>query len=324
MTKMRFALLTGLLVAGGAAAYGLLQVPRLQDPPRSKVDRLTDADSDLLPVTPRPAGADDLLPVESKGTPRDELLDPFADDGKLDLAERRRRLAEKADKHASPGITGSFSFDLSIGYQAVVPEAGTVQSYYLLNASRGDIGMDRDAIERMANGPASSDDASLDFQVMTNAGNLYAYTTSSDAGRVAMTLHKQGGGLGRDFGAFEGGDFFEDNFKRTGKVRDIGRNLSNKPYRSVEYAGIAPDSGKPMTVWLATPDFEVDFYAASYMGIGVVPLPKAGVQKLVTRMEGEGATFELRYVMRKRQTFSGAGYQDMSALMGAYWRGARN
>jgi hypothetical protein len=50
MTKMRFALLTGLLVAGGAAAYGLLQVPRLQDPPRSKVDRLTDADSDLLPV----------------------------------------------------------------------------------------------------------------------------------------------------------------------------------------------------------------------------------------------------------------------------------
>ena len=39
MTTMRFALLTGLLVAGGAA-YGMLQVPRLQDPPKAKVDAL--------------------------------------------------------------------------------------------------------------------------------------------------------------------------------------------------------------------------------------------------------------------------------------------
>ena len=48
------------------------------------------------------------------------------------------------------------------------------------------------------------------------------------------------------------------------------------------------------------------------MGLGIVPLPKAGVQKLVTRMEGAGATFELSYVMRRRQAFSGAGYKDMS------------
>ena len=335
MTTMRFALLTGLLVAGGGAAYGMLQVPRLQDPPKAKVDRLTDADSDLLPVKPKGAGADDLLPVEpkgagkddllpvkSKGTPKDELLDPFADDNKPDAAERRRRLGSKAGKHPAPGINTNFSFDMVLGYQALVPGTGMVQSYYLLNSRQGHIGMDRGAIESMAQASAASDEASLDFQVITNTGNLYAYTTSSEMGRVAMTLHKEGGGLGRDFDALEGGDWFETTFKPTGKVRDIGRGLSNKPYRSVEYAGVDPNSGKPLKVWLANPDFEVDFYSVSYMGVGIVPLPKAGVQKLVTRMEGDRATFELSYVMRKQQTFSGAGYKDMSALMGAYGRGA--
>ena len=228
MTTMRFALLTGLLVAGGAAAYGMLQVPRLQDPPKAKVDRLTDADSDLLPVKPKGAGADDLLPVKSKGTPKDELLDPFADDNKPDAAERRRRLGSKAGKHPAPGINTNFSFDMVLGYQALVPGTGMVQSYYLLNSRQGHIGMDRGAIESMAQASAASDEASLDFQVITNTGNLYAYTTSSEMGRVAMTLHKEGG----------------------------------------------------------------------------------------------GATFELSYVMRKQQTFSGAGYKDMSALMGAYGRGA--
>ena len=123
------------------------------------------------------------------------------------------------------------------------------------------------------------------------------------------------GASGRDFEAFAAGDWFESSFKPTGKVRDIGMSLSNRGYRSAEYAGIEPESGTPMKLWLADPDFEVDFYAASYMGLGIVPLPKAGVQKLVTRMEGAGATFELSYVMRRRQAFSGAGYKDMSRYM---------
>lgn len=323
MTRSRWMMAAGLLLAGGAAAYGLTQVPILQDPPKPKVERLGAADDDLLPVKPKVGDpVDDLLPIEPKGTPRDELLDPFADDGKPDLAERRRRLADKAGKHASPGINGSFAFDLVFGYQAMVPEAGLVQSYYLLDSRHGHVGMDRGAIESMANAPAAGDGATLDFQILTSVADHYSYMTTSEMGPVAMSVRSGESPIGRDFGAFEAGDWFEDSFKPTGKVRDIGRNLSNAPYRSVEYAGVDPESGTPLKVWLAAPDFEVDFYAVSYMGIGVVPLPKAGVQKLVTRMEGAGATFELSYVMRKRQSFSGTRYKDMSKMMETYTRGA--
>ena len=104
-------------------------------------------------------------------------------------------------------------------------------------------------------------------------------------------------------------------------MRDIGSDLRGGKYRSTEYAGTNPETGKPLRIWLATPDFEVAFYAAAYMGTGVVALPKANVQRLVTRMEGEGAVFEISYVMRKSQRFSGAGYKDFSAVMAGY--GAR-
>ena len=127
--------------------------------------------------------------------------------------------------------------------------------------------------------------------------------------------------LGRDLNAFMAGDWFENDFKPTGKVRDIGSDLRGGKYRSTEYAGTNPETGKPLRIWLATPDFEVAFYAAAYMGTGVVALPKANVQRLVTRMEGEGAVFEISYVMRKSQRFSGAGYKDFSAVMAGY--GAR-
>ena len=324
MTTPRWMLAAGLLLAGGAAAYGLVQVPILQDAPKPKVERITDADEDLLPVESKGTRQDDLLPVESKGKPKDELLDLFADDDTQDAAERKRRLAAKAGKHASPGINSGFSFDLAIGYHALVPEAGLVQSYYLVDSRHGHVGMDRGAIESMANAQATGEGATVDFQVLTSTADHYTYMTTSEMGPVAMSVRSGESPIGRDFEAFAAGDWFEDSFKPTGNVRDIGRNLSNAPYRSVEYAGVDPESGTPLKVWLATPDFDVGFYAVSYMGVGIVPLPKAGVQKLVTRTEGAGATFELSYVMRKPQTFDGARYKDMSQMMEAYSRGAAN
>ena len=313
MAKLRWVLAAGLLLAGGAAAYGLAQVPILQDAPKPKVDRLTDADDDLLPVKPKQEAGDGLL---------DPYPDKDAKANKDGDGKQGRSLAAKAGKHASPGINAAFGFDLVFGYHAQVPEAGFIQSYFLLDSRRGHVGLDRGALESMGNMSASTSDGSFDFQVMTNSGEIYAYTTSREAGKVAMTLRAGEGAVGRDLDAYMSGDWFESSFKPTGQVRDIGMDLSNKPYRSVEYSGIDPESGTPLKLWLAKPDFEVDFYGASYMGVGIVPLPKADVQKLVTRMEGAGAVFELSYVMRKRKTFSGASYQDMSTLMGAYGRSA--
>ncbi len=308
MKHSRMALVAGMVMAGGALAYGATKVPLLQDGPKPKVERLTDADDDLLPVKPR-AGkpGDDLLPVEPR-KPGDASKPG-------DAATPKKPLSGKAGKHESPGINASFAFDLVVGYQARVPEAGVVQSYFLLDSAHGHVGLDRGAIESMANMSVSSSEGTFDFQVMTNAGDFYGYATGREAGPIAMRLHSGEGAVGRDFEALAAGDWFESTFKPTGQVRDIGMSLSNRGYRSTEYAGIEPESGTPLKLWLADPDFEVDFYAASYMGLGIVPLPKAGVQKLVTRMEGAGATFELSYVMRKRQTFSGAGYKDMSHYM---------
>ena len=209
-----------------------------------------------------------------------------------------------------------------LGYHAQIPQAGLVQSYFLLDSRRGHIGQDRGAIQSMANLSTWGEDGTVDFMAMTNSGDIYSYITSREAGRVAMSATGSQGALGRDFDALAAGDWLETTFKPTGQVRGIGQSLSNRPYRSVEYAGIDPDSGTALKIWLADPDFDVDFYAATYMGVGIIPLPKAGVQKLITRMEGQGATFELSYVMRKRQSFSGAPYQDMSAVMKAYTRGA--
>ena len=296
------------LMAAGALAYGATKVPLLQEPPKPRVDRITDADDDLLPVKPR-AGKpeDELLPVEPRK--------PGDGSKPGDAARPKKPLSGKAGKHESPGVNASFAFDLVVGYLALVPEGGMRQSYYLLDSAHGHIGPDRGAIEGMANMSASSSEGTFDFQVMTNAGDFYGYATGREAGRIVTRFDAGMGASGRDFEAFAAGDWFESSFKPTGKVRDIGMSLSNRGYRSAEYAGIEPESGTPMKLWLADPDFEVDFYAASYMGLGIVPLPKAGVQKLVTRMEGAGATFELSYVMRRRQAFSGAGYKDMSRYM---------
>ena len=312
MAFPRSIVLAGLLLAGGAAAYGITLGDLLQDPPKPRVDPITDADSDLLPVKSR------------AGDPRDDLLDPYPGKPGADEAADPRppaNVGDKAGKHPSPPINGSFAFDLVIGYIGQVPGAGMVQSYYLLDSRSGHIGMDRGAIESMGNMPAAGEGGSLDFQVMTNAGDHYSYMTSAEMGRVAMSVRSGESPLGRDLNAFMAGDWFENDFKPTGKVRDIGSDLRGGKYRSTEYAGTNPETGKPLRIWLATPDFEVAFYAAAYMGTGVVALPKANVQRLVTRMEGEGAVFEISYVMRKSQRFSGAGYKDFSAVMAGY--GAR-
>ena len=68
MKHSRMALVAAVaLMAGGALAYGATKVPLLQEPPKPRVDRITDADDDLLPVRPR-AGKpeDELLPVEPR------------------------------------------------------------------------------------------------------------------------------------------------------------------------------------------------------------------------------------------------------------------
>lgn len=313
MAFPRSIVLAGLLLAGGAAAYGITRSDLLQDPPKPKVDRITDADSDLLPATSR------------AGAPADDLLDPYPDRADADKAEDatpRANVGDKAGKHPSPPITGSFAFDLVIGYIGQVPEAGMVQSYYLLDSRSGHIGMDRGAIESLGNMPAAGEGGSLDFQVMTNAGDQYSYMTSAEMGRVAMSARSGESPLGRDLNAYMAGDWFESDFKPTGKVRDIGSDLRGGKYRSKEYAGTNPENGKPLRIWLATPDFDVAFYAATYMGTGVVALPKANVQRLVTRMEGEGAVFEISYVMRKSQRFSATGYKDLSAVMAGYGKRA--
>ena len=304
--------LAGVLLAGGAAAFGVTRRDLLQDPPKPKVERITDAD--------------DLLPVKSRaGDPADDLLDPYpqdADADKVGDAEPRANVGDKAGKHPSPPINGSFAFDLVIGYIGQVPEAGMLQSYYLLDSRSGHIGLDRGAVESMGNRPATGEGGSLDFQIMTNAGDHYSYMSGTEMGQVAMSARSGESPLGRDLNAYIAGDWFESDFKPTGKIRDIGSDLRGGKYRSTEYAGTNPESGKPLRIWLATPDFEVAFYAATYMGIGVVALPKANVQRLVTRMEGEGAVFEISYVMRKSQRFSGAGYKDFSAVMAGYGKQA--
>lgn len=127
---------------------------------------------------------------------------------------------------------------------------------------------------------------------------------------MALSARSGESPLDRDLNAYMAGDGFERDFKPTGKVRGIGSDLHGGKYRSTECAGSDPDSGKPLRIWLAKPDFEAGFHAAAYMGSGVVALPKANVQRLVTRMEGEGVVFEASYVMRKPQRFSGAGYKN--------------
>lgn len=308
MKTSRWLLAAALVATGGAAAYGLARFPQQQESPRAKVERITDADDDLLPVRPSRQDGDGLLdPYPKKGG-----------NGARDGASghtREQTLADKAGRHPSPGIGGRYQFDLVVGYQGLVPGQGMVQSYYLLDSKRGHIGQDRGALQSLVGGAFSGEGGTLDFQVMTNTGDIYSYLTSREVGRIATAQRSGEGAIGSDFAAYAAGDWFESQFRPTGKVREIGTNLAGKPYRSTEYVGIEPETGKQMRLWLADPDFDVGFYTASHMGLGVVALPKANVQKLVTRMEGQGAVFELSYVMRKPQSFNGGGYRDVSVLM---------
>lgn len=296
-----FVLMTLALAAAATAATGVpcLQdppatpVPRIEDPPRTHVPRLTDADDDLLPVKSRqwPPAA----PVPAA---------PAAADS-----------ANKAGKGASPPITGSFSYDLMLGFIGQVPGEPLITSYFFLDSRHGHIGMDRGAIETLGNASAAGEGAGFDFQVFTNAADHYLYLQSSDLGPVAIKAASGQDVLGADLEVYFQATTFEDSFRKTGRVRHIGADLSGKPYASEEFTGTNPETGAPVSLWLAKPDFAVGFYAASYFGLGVVPLPKARQQRLVTRMEGEGVVFELSYVMRKSKRFSGAGYRDMSTML---------
>ena len=262
-------------------------VPRIQDPPPTHVPRLSDAD-------------DDLLPVES----RQRLPEPVAIDP-----------ATKAGKGGSAPMGSTFTYDLVIGFIAQVPEEGVVTSYFFLDSRNGHFGMDRGGMESLGNAPAVGEGGSFDFLVFTNAADHYTYLRSAETGPVAIQAKGGQDALGADLEAFFQASAFEEDFRKTGRVRNIGSNLAGKPYVSQEYTGINPETGTPMTLWLAAPDFHVGFYAATYFGVGVIPLPKARQQWLVTRMEGDGAVFEISYVMRRNTTFSGAGYRDLGDLV---------
>ena len=263
-------------------------VPRIEDPPRTNVPRLTDAD-------------DDLLPVESR---RQTPARPAATDP-----------ASKAGKRATAPIGAQFSYDLVVGFIGQVPGEPPITSYFFLDSRNGHFGMDRGGIESLGNASAVGEGGSFDFQVFTNAADHYVYLQSAEMGPVAMKAASGQDALGADLEVYFQATAFEEDFRRTGRVRNIGADLSGKPYVSVEYAGTSPETGTPVSLWLAEADFEVGFYGASYFGLGVIPLPKARQQRLVTRIEGDGVVFELSYVMRKAHRFSGAGYRDLSSLL---------
>lgn len=266
------------------------QVPRIEDPPRTHVPRLTDAD-------------DDLLPVESRQRPPEPPAPPATDP------------ATKAGKRATAPIGATFRYDLVLGFIGQVPGEPPITSYFFLDSRNGHFGMDRGGLEGLGNAPAVGDGGSFDFQVFTNAADHYMYLQSGEMGPVAMKAGSGQDALGADLEVYFQATAFEEGFRKTGRKRGIGADLSGKPYASEEYTGTNPETGTPVSLWLARPDFEVGFYAASYYGLGVIPLPKARQQRLVTRIEGDGVVFELSYVMRRSTQFSGARYRDLSVLM---------
>lgn len=315
---------------GWAAAEDLLPVT-----PRGNGDDLLPVESrgqqdDLLPVKPR-GEQDDLMPVNPRGeqdelmpvNPRgqqDDLLPDRPGDAKAPPADREADPvddpARKADLGPGPSPTGRFDFDLVVGFNALAEGEGLLSSYFFYDSRAGHCGMDPGAVSALGDGSATGGpEGRFDFQVFTRQAGIFMYFTTTELGRLYSAM-PTGSGLGADFESFVAGQAFEEDFKPTGRRRGIGLDVSGKPYDSVEYRGISPETGEPMSLWLAKPDFEVGFYASSCWGLGVVTLPDARQQRLVTRAESPGVVFELSYVQRQRNGFSGAGYRDMSALMG--------
>lgn len=299
-----------LILATATATAGVqARVPLIEDPPPPRVPLIEDAD-DLLPVVP---GRKPPPPTRRTEVPRlDEPPPPDA--GKPAPPAARANIGDKAGGGHVP-IGGSFRYDLVLGFFGGGADTDLVTSYFYLDSKNGHFGMDRGAIESLGNAPASGEGGRFDFQVFTRAADHYLYVTSTEMGPVAMKASGGQDALGADLAAYLDGEHFESTFRRTGKTRDIGLGLSGQPYPSEEYVGNSPETGAPMSIWLARPDFEPGFYAATYFGLGIVPLPGANRQRLVTRIEGEGVVFELSYLKRADKAFSGAGYRDLSGLV---------
>lgn len=300
-----------------AAAPAQERIPRLEDPPKTPVAPIEDAD-DLLPVEtgrkPAPPPPRTKVPRVDEPAPLPRQSSPGPAPTTEPTPPPRPDIGRKAGGgHASIG--GSFRYDLVLGFIGGDADTGVITSYFYLDSKNGHFGMDRGGIESLGNASAVGEGGSFDFQVFTRAAEHYLYVTSTEMGRVAMKAGGAQDALGADLAAYFDGGYFESTFRRSGKTRNIGTGLSGQPYASEEYVGRSPDTGAPMSIWLARPDFEPGFYAATYFGLGIVPLPGANRQRLVTRVEGEGVMFELSYLKRASKAFSGAGYRDLSGLM---------
>jgi len=325
---------SSVLVAGlaFAAASDLLPVkPRgsgddlLPVKPRGSGDDLLPVEprgsgDDLLPVKPRGAD-DDLLPVEPRGDQDDLLPDRWPPPEEAPApgeptADAGDDPARKADLGPGPSPNDRFDFDLVVGFNALAEGEGMLSSYYFYDSRQGHCGMDPAAVSALGDGSATGGpEGRFDYQVFTRNAGIFMYMTTNELGRLYMRM-PTGTGLAADFESLAAGQHFEEAFKPTGRRRGIGLDLSGKPYDSVEYRGPSPDNGETMSLWLAKPDFDVGFYASSCWALGVVTLPEARQQRLITRAEGMGTVFELSYVQRQRNGFSGAGYRDIGSLLG--------
>lgn len=276
-------------------------VERIEDPPPTKVELLTDADDDLLPV--KPAGSGSTRPNPGKSTVKDP--------------------ATKAGTPATIRLKDVFQFDLVVGYSALIPGESLITSYFFFDSKLGHCGLDKGAVSSMANAAAEADGNSLDFLLQSYQGGQYYFMTSADKGKLVMTMNTGNTSMNVDLDAWLNGNTFEETFRLTGQKRKIGKNLSGSSYMSEEYIGKSPIDGSLLRVWLADPDFNTGFYAATYMGLGIISLPRAKKQRLITRFEGSGAVWEISYLQRQRNQFSGAAYQPVNLAMADELKEAR-
>jgi septum formation inhibitor MinC len=276
-------------------------IERIEDPAPTKVKLLTDADDDLLPV--KSTGSGSTRPRSGKSTVKDP--------------------ATKAGNPATIRLKDVFQFDLVVGYSALIPGESLITSYFFLDSKQGHCGLDKGAVSSMANSPAEADGNSLDFLLHSYQGGQYYFMTSADKGKLVMTMNTGNTSMNVDMDAWLDGSSFEETFRLTGQKRKIGKNLSGSLYVSEEYIGKSPIDGSTLRIWMADPDFNTGFYAATYMGLGVISLPRAKKQRLITRIEGGGAVWEVSYLQRQRNQFSGAAYQPVNLAMADELKEAR-